>query len=164
MASPSKKSSNKKDDLQRINHFISRSEARELIGRYRENRKKILHPDLLSADKQYGLIPHSEAFNEKSVLAILSQPGCVGIRIHYGMKTQKDKKYKDEIPLIVAVIVGVDSQGRNMWGGSPAKSKSKKAAGASMIMAAAPPAADGFAFINEDSQRCPPYQLSQPQP
>ena len=162
MASPSKKS--KKDDLQKINHFISRSEAKEIIGRYRENRKKVLHPDLLSADKTYGVIPHSEAFNEKSILAILSQPGCVGIRIHYGMKSQKDRQYK-EVPLIVAVIVGVDSQGRNMWGGSPSKSKSKKAAaGGAMLMAAPPPGGDGFAFINEDSQRCPPYQLSEPQP
>ena len=162
MASPTRKSK-KDDDLQKLNHFISRSEAKELIGRYRENRKRVLHPELLSADKTYGVIPHSEAFNEKSILAILSQPGCVGIRIHYGMKFQKDRKYKDEIPLIVAVIVGVDSKGKNMWGGSPAKSKSKNAAGGAMIMAA-PPASDGFAFINEDSQRCPPYQLSEPQP
>lgn len=162
MASPSRKPK-KNDDLQKLNHFITRTEAKELIGRYRENRQRLLHPELLSADKTYGVIPHSEAFNEKSILAILSQPGCVGIRIHYGMKFQKDRKYKTEVPLIVAVLVGVDSQGRNMWGGTPAKPKSKKAAAGLMIMAVGP-AGDGFGVIDEDSQRCPPYQLSEPQP
>lgn len=156
----SKSRPNPKDDLQNKDHFISRSEAKELIGNFRRLKSKLVHPELQDADKSYGVIPESEAFNEKSILAILSQPGCVGIRIHYGIKFKKDRKR--EIPLIHAVICGVDKDGKNIWSRSKPRNVPKSAQSGAVAMVLA----KGFddAFINEDSQRVPPYPNSQPQP
>jgi hypothetical protein len=159
----SKSRPNGKDDLQNINHFISRAEARELITRYRRGKTKLIHPELLEVDKMYGVIPESEAFNEKSILAILAQPGCVGIRIHYGMKTTWDKKTKREVPLIVAVIVGVDKEGKNIWSLPKPKAAGKAKSGASSMMLASSKGPED-ARIDEDSQRCPPFPSSQPLP
>ena len=152
---------NPKDDLQDRDHFISRSEAKDLIETYRKYKPKLLHPELAEADKTYGVVPHSEAFNEKSILAILSQPGCVGIRIHYGMKIKKDKKR--EIPMIHAVICGVDKDGKNIWSKSKPRNLPKAAQSGAAVLAMAKGPGFDDAFIDEDSQRVPPYPNSQPQ-
>ncbi|RZK47213.1 MAG: hypothetical protein EOO94_01150, partial [Pedobacter sp.] len=102
--------------LERINHFIDRDEARKLITAYREMQPELLNSKFERLQKEFGVLPTSEAFNEKSILSILAQDGCVGIRIHYGLKQQDIGG--ETVPLIVAVLVGVASDGSNMWGRS----------------------------------------------
>jgi hypothetical protein len=143
-------------ELADINHFIDRAEARKLVDTFEAMKYELINPSLIAAEKAFGVLPESEAFNEKSILAILAQKGCTGIRIHYGIKNeQRDGK---EVPLMVAVLVGVDEKGENMWGSTVANHKTFMAttdreAGVQQ---------DGV--IVEDSQRCPPFVKSTPAP
>ncbi|HTE26249.1 hypothetical protein [Flavitalea sp.] len=144
--------------LERINHFIDREEARKLITAYREMQPKLLNPQFERLQKEFGVLPTSEAFNEKSILAILAQDGCVGIRIHYGLKQQDVKG--ETIPLIVAVLVGVASDGSNMW----ARSAVTEASRVALKMAVTSRGSEEDGVIVEDSQRCPPFGDSSPLP
>ena len=137
--------------LDTINHFIDRAEARKLIGTYREMQYELLNPSFQGLQKEYGVLPTWEAFNDKSILAILAQPGCVGIRIHYGLKKQETER--GEIPLIVSVLVGVASDGSDMWGAAAVTAP----AGTALNMSATSRGEEGDGVILEDSQRCPPF-------
>jgi hypothetical protein len=146
------------DDLQKLNHFISRKEAKTLLDNFKKYKTKMLQPDLLPADKELGVLPYSEAFNEKTILAILSQPGCVGIRIHYGVKLKQFRR--KEVPLLVAVLVGVNQKGANMWSASRHKMAIPEGEAKIMLLSAKDEeTADGC--IAEDAQRCPPYPSSE---
>lgn len=50
----------------------------------------------------------SGAFNAKAVLALLAQPGCVGLRYYKGRKKDGDDSL---------ILVGVDGQGNDMVNG-----------------------------------------------
>lgn len=76
------------------NHFISLAEASELTRAFREN-----HP----------LQTKAEFFGKEAILAILSQPGCVGIRIYYGQEPGNGKKH--------LVIVGAEQNQNDMYTG-----------------------------------------------
>jgi hypothetical protein len=144
--------------LESINHFIDREEARKLIGTYREMQYELLNPKFDRVQKEFGVLPTSEAFNEKSILAILAQDGCVGIRIHYGVK-QTDEQ-GEIVPLIVAVLVGVAADGSDMWGKSAVTQTSKTA----LKMAETSRGVEEDGIILEDSQRCPPFGNISPLP
>ena len=143
--------------LVEINHFIDRAEAKRLITNYQEMQYELVNPNLVKAQKEYGVLPTWEAFNEKSILAILAQPGCEGIRIHYGLK--KEDKSGEIVPMVVAVLVGVDKEGNSMWGAAAVT----KPAAKMQVMATERGAGDEGVIL-EDSQRCPPYGDSVPMP
>ena len=144
--------------LESINHFIDREEARKLITAYREMQFQLINPQFDRLQKEFGVLPTSEAFNQKSILAILAQDGCVGIRIHYGLKQQDING--EIVPLIVSVLVGVASDGTNMWGKSAVTASSQ----ATLKMQVASRGAEEDGVIVEDSQRCPPFGDSSPLP
>jgi hypothetical protein len=74
-----------------MKHVISLQEAIDMTSLYRSN---------IPA----GMV-NSETFSKDSVSALLSQPGCVSLRIYYG-------KQKDDT--IHAILVGVDEKGADM--------------------------------------------------
>lgn len=138
-----------------LDHYIDRSEAKRLIDSYQAMKNELINPKFAADQEEYGVLPNSEAFNEKSILAILAQPGCVGVRIHYGLKN--DVKKGENVPLVVAVLVGVNADGYNMWGSSAV-------AGAVQAKSASALTDGGDGVILEDSQRCPPWPDPNPQP
>jgi len=144
--------------LEATNHFIDRDEAKRLITAYREQQNELLNPGLLREHKEFGILPFSEAFNQKSILALLAQDDCVGIRIHYGLKYQEANGAK--VPQIVAVLVGVAKDGSNIWG----RSAVTEPARTNLKMAVTARGVGEDAVILEDSQRCPPFGDSDPIP
>jgi len=136
--------------LVEINHFIDRAEAKRLIDNFQETQYELVNPKLARAQKEFGVLPTWEAFNEKSILAILAQPGCEGIRIHYGLK--KEDKSGEIVPMMVAVVVGVDKEGKSMWGAAAVAKPVAK-----MQAMATERGVEDEGVILEDSQRCPPY-------
>ena len=143
--------------LESINHFIDRAEAARLIGTYNKMKHELISPTFAREQAEYGILPVSEAFNEKSIQAILQQDGCVGIRIHYGIKMTMEKDV--EVPLMVAVLVGVAKDGSNMW----AKAATNETSGGTQKMSVVT-RGEEEGVILEDSQRCPPFGDASPQP
>ncbi len=74
-----------------MKHVISLQEAIDMTSLYRSNIPE-------------GMV-NSETFTKESVSALLSQPGCVSLRIYYG-------RQKDDT--IHAILVGVDEKGADM--------------------------------------------------
>lgn len=100
--------------------------AGEMIARYRENKETILAPDYKNSD----VLAFSETFNADDVKLLLSQPGCVGFRVRYGM---------DEKLWIHAILVGVDSKGNDIVINNPGFGLK-----------------DDGGYVVEDALRCPP--------
>lgn len=84
-----------------MNHLIPLQQAIEMTTRYRDERSSIVAPAHLNQD----ILPNSESFDVASVLAVINQPGCVSIRIYYGMS--RDLK-------VHAIIVGVNNMDEDM--------------------------------------------------
>lgn len=74
-----------------MQHLISLQEAIDMTARYQ-------------ADIPAGMV-NSETFHKEAVSALLSQPGCVSLRVYYGKQTDDT---------IHAILVGVDEQGADM--------------------------------------------------
>ena len=75
--------------------FITLDRARQLTGKYRRERARIL-PERL---------PICETFDAGPFLTVLNKPGCVGLRIYFGM---------DDTYNVRAVIVGVNANDKDM--------------------------------------------------
>jgi hypothetical protein len=86
-----------------MNHFISLAKAREMTGFYRKNREAVLAPPF----RGQNLLPFSETFDRAAFDRLLSQQGCSGMRIYYGINA--DRK-------IHALVVGVNAAGKDMVG------------------------------------------------
>ena len=82
-------------------NLLPSSRAFEMIVRYRENKELILAEDFKKSD----VLAYSETFNAEDVRLLLSQPGCVGFRVLYGM---------DDKLWIHAILVGVDANGNDI--------------------------------------------------
>ena len=82
-------------------NLLPSSRAFEMIARYRENKELILAEDYKKSD----ILAYSETFNAEDVRLLLSQPGCVGFRVLYGM---------DDKLWIHAILVGVDANGNDI--------------------------------------------------
>jgi hypothetical protein len=84
-------------------HFISRKEIDVYRKRYDQDRDSlaIIWPNLY--------VPKSEAFNKKSLLEVLKDSNCIGIRIYYGA-TARDEKGDFRL-----IIVGVDKEGKDLF-------------------------------------------------
>ena len=100
--------------------------AEEMISLYRENKETILSPDYKKSD----VLAYSETFNADDVKLMLSQPGCVGFRVRYGM---------DEKLWIHAILVGVDASGNDIVIHNPGFGLK-----------------DDGGYVVENSFRCPP--------
>ena len=78
------------------NHEISLNEAAELTQRFRDNLPVI---DITTA----------EYFGKSALEDLLSQNGCVGIRVYYGIDSDMKKRL---------VIVGVNGEGNDLYEGN----------------------------------------------
>ena len=107
-------------------NLVPVSRAEEMIAFYRENKETILAPDYKNTD----VLAFSETFNADDVRLLLSQPGCVGFRVRYGMG--------DKL-LLHAILVGVDSNGNDIFLHNPGFGLK-----------------DDGGYVVEDSTRCPP--------
>ena len=84
-----------------MENIITYEEAKKLIDRYRQNWQDVPSPGYASS------LSLTETFSAEAFRKLLDQPGCVSVRIYYGMK--EDLK-------ICAILVGVDAQDRDMVG------------------------------------------------
>ena len=82
-------------------NLVPVSRANEMIALYRENKETILAPNYKKTD----VLAFSETFNADDVRLLLSQPGCVGFRVRYGM---------DDKLWLHAILVGVDANGNDI--------------------------------------------------
>ena len=83
-------------------HSIAVDKATELTSRYEKNRNKILKEEFKGKD----ILPLSETFDRASFDQLLSQEGCVGVRIYFGM---------DEKQEVSLVLRGVDKDGQDIY-------------------------------------------------
>ena len=107
-------------------NLVPVSRANEMIALYRENKETILAPDYKKTD----VLAFSETFNADDVRLLLSQPGCVGFRIRYGM---------DDKLWLHAILVGVDANGNDIVIQNPGFGLK-----------------DDEGYVVEDAFRCPP--------
>lgn len=107
-------------------NLVPLSRANEMIALYRENKETILAPNYKKTD----VLAFSETFNADDVRLLLSQPGCVGFRVRYGM---------DDKLWLHAILVGVDANGNDIIIQNPGFGLK-----------------DDEGYVLEDSFRCPP--------
>lgn len=82
------------------NHRIPLDKAKKMTKFFRDHRGQNNIPGQLGT-----IVPISETFDRAGFDALLAQPGCVGVRIYYGM---------DDTLGLHAIIVGVDAQNRDI--------------------------------------------------
>lgn len=111
--------------LQGVSHFIPLSQAIEMTTLYRQEKEKILVPDM----RDKNILPICETFNREAYDALLAEADCVGVRLYLGM--------------------GADLQIRIIAVGVNAKNEDILPSGVGVI-----PAADPVVIV-EDGQRCP---------
>jgi hypothetical protein len=86
-------------------HFIPKDSIAVYRKRYEQDR------DTLQNVAPTLFFPFSEAFNKKSVIDLMKDPKCIGLRIYYG-STAIDAKGQQEIRMI---LVGVDEKGNDLF-------------------------------------------------
>lgn len=84
-----------------MNHAISLERAIQMTTRYREQKEKILNPEFA----ERNLLPLAETFDRAAIDKLLSQPGCTGVRIYFGMNEELQVR---------AVIVGVNDKNEDI--------------------------------------------------
>lgn len=107
-------------------NLVPVSRAKEMITKYRENKNTIL----ASEYKDSAVLATSETFNAEDVRLLLSQEGCVGFRVLYGM----DNELK-----VHSILVGVDKEGQDI-----------------IIKNIGSGLKDDEGYVVEESTRCPP--------
>lgn len=105
-----------------MNHAISLERASQMITRYREQKEKMMSPEY----SEKNLLPIAESFDRAAFDKVLSQPGCTGLRIYYGMNEDLQLR---------AIIVGLNEKNED-------------------LLPADPSVTDGT--IIEDGMMCPP--------
>ena len=97
-------------------HYIPRDSIAVYRKRFEQDR------DTLMKAVPYLYIPFAEAFNKKSIIDLLKDSNCIGIRVYYG-STAMEKDGKQDIRLI---LVGVDKKGGDLFvkRGSPIAAQS----------------------------------------
>jgi len=104
-------------------HSITLADAIAMTTLYRNNRISILKPELATSD----VLALNETFNKEDVMQMISEPGCVAMRIYYGMTPDLQ---------VHAILVGVDENNED-------------------ILPAAMKRIDDYAQILEEATRCP---------
>ena len=123
-----------------LKHSISQDKVKQLTSNYEENKKKILKDEF----QEETILPTSETFDRAAFDQLLSQEGCVGIRIYYGM---------DEESNVKLVAVGVDKNGQDILTSTTASKKTTNNE-----------TTDDAVFALSDGLRCPPYCPPPPPP
>jgi hypothetical protein len=82
-------------------HMISLEKARKMIAHFHEKKEQLLHEKF----KEVHVLNHCETFDRAAFDRLLAVPGCVGVRIHYGL---------DEDHKMHAIIVAVDEKDNDM--------------------------------------------------
>ncbi len=117
-------------------HFISQSDGKKMIQKFKEEKEKLLKDEYKDKD----ILPFSETFERAAFDRLLSQPGCIGIRVYYAM----DKEQKVNL-----VVMGTDENGQDIL---PADAKP-----VSMLFASASnEASQNKNIILANAGRCPP--------
>lgn len=88
-------------DFTQLSHRITIEKARHMIGRFKDQKEKILKNE--HAGK--NILPVCETFNRQAIDKLLTQPGCIGVRIYYSM---------DEALRVHAILVGVNSNNEDI--------------------------------------------------
>jgi hypothetical protein len=109
-----------------MSQFISLDQAITMTTLYRQEKEKILAPDYQNQD----ILAMSETFGRDVFDALLAKPGCVSMRIYYGM---------DESLNVHAILVPVNSKNEDI------------------VPPASIGLGDAGRDIGENSARCPPF-------
>lgn len=107
-------------------NIVPVSKAKEMIAIYRTKKNSILASEYTDSE----ILDNSETFNADDVHLLLSQPGCVGFRVLYGM----DNELK-----VHSILVGVDINGKDV-----------------IIKNFDSEIKDDEGYVIEDAYRCPP--------
>lgn len=78
-----------------MNHAISLEKAIRMTTRYREQKDKLIDPAFAGKN----VLPFSETFDRAAFDRLLSQPGCAGLRIYFGLNEEGQLR---------TIIVGVN--------------------------------------------------------
>jgi hypothetical protein len=78
-----------------MKHFIPLEKAKQMTALYRKEKEH----------KEKIILPLSETFDAEPFRTILNKPGCVSVRIYYGMDDEKR---------LHAIIVGVNDKNEDM--------------------------------------------------
>ncbi len=127
--------------LGKIDHFIPVAQ----ITAYEDSFK--LEREVLQKIQPGFFIPFSETFNKQSVIDILQLKDCVGMRILYGVSKKGDSSS------VRLILVGVNSQGQNLYV-TEQKQRGNKAA--SQAGEAVPQGATGEVDGGEEHGQCYP--------
>lgn len=117
--------SNSASLLPGVTHFIPLNQAVEMTALYRDEREKILVPEL----RGKGILPICETFNRDAFDYLLAEDGCVGLRLYLGMGTDLKVRF---------IAVGVNANNEDML---PIGTQSAPSSGSDEIV--------------EEGQRCP---------
>ena len=107
-----------------MKNLMPLADGKVMVKTYLENKLKVFTGEFT--------LPNTETYDAEAFVALLNQPDCVKIRIHYGMDNNKE---------ICAIFVGVDSNGNEIT--------IKGQSGSSNINAE-------DEYVIEVSTRCPP--------
>jgi hypothetical protein len=82
-------------------HFITSAKAREMKGKFKGMKDKILRQEFLGKN----MLPISETFDKAAIQALLDQPRCVKFRSYFGMNDNME---------VSVVLVGVDENDQDL--------------------------------------------------
>jgi hypothetical protein len=80
-----------------MKNLMPLSDGKLMVKNYLDNKSKVFTGEIT--------LPNTETYDSEAFMALLNQPDCVKIRIHYGMSEDK---------VICAIFVGVDSNGNEI--------------------------------------------------
>ena len=86
---------------QLLSHKITLGRAKQMTRRYREYKDEILKPEFSGRD----ILANSDTISREALERLLAQPGCVAMRIYYGMNDQMHIK---------PILVGVNENNEDM--------------------------------------------------
>ena len=123
-----------------LKHSVSQDKVKQLTSHYEKNKDSILKKRFHGKT----ILPTCETFDRSAFDQLLSQDGCVGIRIYYGMDKESNVKL---------VVVGVDEKDQDMVGSNSKMEKIKSVE-----------ITDEPVLALSDGLRCPPYCPPPPPP
>ena len=127
-------------------HKITLGKAKQMTRLFQENREKILQPEYKGRD----ILPISDTIGREAIDRLLAQPGCVAMRIYYGMDDQMQVK---------PILVGVNDRNEDML-----KVQSGSTASVATMSTASVTEGDTSGEkegeILDETHRCPPGCIS----
>ena len=84
-----------------MSHIIPLDQAKQMIALYKEQKENILKQEFQGKN----LLPISETYEIADFARLIAEPGCVRLRIYYGMGTDLN---------VHAIIVGVNQNNEDI--------------------------------------------------